>query len=98
MAKIKTPEHYESLPTNIAHNVTNLVTSSFGLVVALAWNDVIQTAVDEFIKPTFGKSGGLVSLFLYAVLVTSLAIILMTELTQLQNRLEAREEKADESS
>ncbi len=98
MVKIKTPNHYQSLPTNIAHNITNLVTSSFGLVVALAWNDVIQTAVDEFIRPAFGKSGGLISLLLYAVIVTILAVVLMTELTQLQNRLEAREEKTDESN
>ncbi len=93
MANIKTPNHYTDLPTNIAHNVTNLVTSSFGLVVALAWNDFIQTAVEEFIRPAFGKGGSLVSLLIYAIIVTILAVVLMTELTHLQNRLKAREEK-----
>jgi hypothetical protein len=64
-----------------------LSTSGFGLVAALAWNNVIQELVTTYIKPLF-PAGSLVSLFLYAVLITALAVIVTYNLSQVVEKLE----------
>lgn len=69
-----------------ASQMLALATSSFGLVAALAWNDTIQQAVKEFIEPRIPGSG-LMSRFLYAVLVSILAIAITYQLSQLHSHL-----------
>lgn len=60
-----------------------LVTSGFGLVSALAWNELIKEAVDVYIKPYFGKTSGLISLAIYAFIVTALAVFITYQLSKL---------------
>ncbi|PJB48507.1 hypothetical protein CO104_01120, partial [Candidatus Collierbacteria bacterium CG_4_9_14_3_um_filter_43_16] len=43
--------------------VITLISTSFGLVAALAWNEAIKEYVDVFIKPYFAKGLGVISLF-----------------------------------
>ena len=61
----------------------NLATSGFGLVAALAWNEFIKELVNNFIKPVTGKFSGIISLFVYAVIVTILAVAVTYNLTKL---------------
>lgn len=60
-----------------------LATSAFGLVAALAWNALIQELVADYIKPLIGGASGIVSLLVYAVLVTVLAVIVTYNLSKL---------------
>jgi len=61
----------------------DLATSGFGLVAALAWNEVIKETVNNYIKPFFGKSSGLISLVIYALLVTLLAVVVTYQISKL---------------
>ncbi len=62
-----------------------LVTSGFGLVSALAWNELIKEAVEVYIKPYFGKNSGLISLAIYALLVTALAVFITYQLSKISD-------------
>jgi uncharacterized membrane protein len=65
-----------------------LSTAGFGLVAALAWNNVIQEAVTTYIKPYLPKGSGVISLFLYAIIVTILAVLVTYNLTKIEEKLE----------
>jgi hypothetical protein len=64
----------------------DLATSGFGLVAALAWNEVIKETVNTYIKPFFGKESGIISLILYAVLITLLAVVVTYNLSKLAEK------------
>lgn len=49
-----------------------LITAAFGLVAALAWNEAIRTTITNFIGT---EDGGLVALYVYAVIVTVIAVL-----------------------
>lgn len=65
-----------------------LVTSAFGLVAALAWNELVKELVKEYIKPIAGGSSGIVSLLIYAVIITVLAVLITYYLTKLVRKPE----------
>ena len=65
-----------------------LSTSGFGLVAALAWNSFIQEVVNSYIKKFFPTGSGLISLFIYAIIVTALAVIVTLQLTKIKERLD----------
>lgn len=88
MPNLKTPDKLEELPLALIKNMITLATSGFGLVVALAWNEVIKTAVAQYIDPLLGKGGGLISLLIYAVVVTILAVLVTMQLANTEKRLE----------
>ena len=73
MDKLK--KEADEIKKQFAKQILTLVTSGFGLVAALAWNEVIKEIVDVYIKPFFGEGSGLVSLFIYALFVTVLVVI-----------------------
>lgn len=62
-----------------------LLTSGFGVVAALAWNDAIQTFVKEYIEPNIPGSG-LISKFIYAILITSLIVFITYQLSAIAAR------------
>lgn len=62
-----------------------LSTSGFGLVAALAWNETIQQVVQDFIEPRIPGSG-LLSKFIYALLITLLAVLITFQLSRLASR------------
>ncbi|MBI3485514.1 hypothetical protein HY025_01065 [Candidatus Daviesbacteria bacterium] len=66
-----------------------LSTSGFGLVAALAWNETIQDFVKEFIEPRIPGSG-LLSKFLYALLITLLAVLITYQLSRLAAHFQQR--------
>jgi hypothetical protein len=59
-----------------------LASAAFGVVAALAWN----SAITALVKQIFGTGGQIVSLFVYAILVTVLAVIVMVNLGKLAER------------
>jgi len=65
-----------------------LVTTGFGLVAALAWNNVITAVIDKYINKFFGNLSGIISLSLYAVVITLLAVLITFNLSKLEGRLE----------
>lgn len=73
----------KEIKKQIATQMLTLATSGFGLVAALAWNEVIQEIVNEYIKPLVGGSSGIISLFIYAVLVTVLAVVVTYNISRL---------------
>src|SRR6266446_6630565 len=75
------------LPVEVVRQMLTLATSGFGLVAALAWNSVIQELVNNYVKKFLPAGTGLVSLFLYAVIVTVLAVTITLQLSNLINRL-----------
>jgi len=66
-----------------------LATSAFGLVAALAWN----SAITELFKKIFGSAQGIIGLFVYAIVVTVIAVMVTTHLGRAQQRLADAEKK-----
>ena len=93
MTKINTPNSVLELPLIVIKNMIALVTSGFGVVVALAWNEAIKATVQEYIDPIFGASSGVISLFIYATIMTVLAVLVTMQLSGIEKRLEKPEEK-----
>ncbi|TMF61468.1 MAG: hypothetical protein E6I16_03870 [Chloroflexi bacterium] len=60
----------------------SLASAAFGVVAALAWN----SAITALVKQIFGAGGEIVTLFLYAILITVIAVIVMVNLAQLAER------------
>lgn len=60
-----------------------LVTSGFGLVAALAWNGLITEIINVYIKPYLGNNSGIISLAIYAIFVTALAVFITYQLSKL---------------
>lgn len=85
--KIQPPKNPKQLPQAIVKQMLVLATSGFGVVAALAWNNVIKEAVDVYIKPYLGQESGLVSLFTYAIIVTALAVIITLQLSKISEKL-----------
>lgn len=65
-----------------------LATSGFGLVAALAWNSLIQEIVNNYVKKFLPTGSGLTSLFIYALVVTILAVFVTYQLSQVKERLQ----------
>lgn len=76
-------KHTLGLSKELGKQILNLATSGFGFVAALAWNEVIKEAVDSYIQPLVGGSSGIISLFIYAVIVTVLAVLVTYNLSRI---------------
>jgi len=72
----------DKLRHEFTERTLKLVTSGFGLVSALAWNEVIKETVNVYIKPFFGKGSGLISLTIYALIVTGLVVFISYQLSK----------------
>ncbi|MDO8573352.1 MAG: DUF5654 family protein [Candidatus Daviesbacteria bacterium] len=83
MAKIKGPGFI--FHRELIKQLITLSTSAFGLAAALAWNETIQQVVKDFIEPRLPGSG-LLSKFIYAALVTLLAVLITFQLSRLSSR------------
>jgi hypothetical protein len=82
--KIRKDAH--KVKKEILTQMLTLATSGFGLVAALAWNSLIQELVETYIKPLVGGASGVISLLIYAVLVTALAVLVTYNLSKLAKR------------
>jgi hypothetical protein len=69
--------------------VTTLVTSAFGFVAALAWNDAIQAFFKQItpFSPNGTSWGLVISNFSYALFITVVVVFVIFQLTNLNKRL-----------
>ncbi len=63
-----------------------LSTSGFGLVAALAWNEAVQEFVKEYIQRFYPDQAGVISKFIYAVIITLFAVMVTYQLSRLASR------------
>ncbi len=92
MAQKETPEEKKeekNFHEELLSQLVTLATSGFGLVAALAWNNTIQEFVKEYIEPKIPGSG-LVSMLVYAVLITVFAVFVTYQLSRLASKVAAR--------
>jgi len=83
MAKVKKlKKGAATLRQELLNEMLRLSTNAFGLVAALAWNEFIKETVKTYIQPVAGKSSGMISLLVYAVIVTILAVGVTYNLTR----------------
>jgi len=68
--------------------MVTLATSAFGMIAALAWNSAITTFVNDYIKTILPIGSGIISLFVYAVFVTFLAVFVTYNLSKMAERFE----------
>jgi large-conductance mechanosensitive channel len=87
MSPIESPASLNELPIALVKNMVTLATGGFGVVVGLAWTEFIKVLVADYLDPILGKNGSLISLFVYATIMTVLAVVVTMQLTQLQKRI-----------
>lgn len=92
MTKLSTKEQ-NRLTIEIIRQMLTLATAGFGLVAALAWNSLIQALVENYIKKWLPDFGEIATLFIYAVIVTILAVFVTYQLSKILRRFEAKDEK-----
>lgn len=66
----------------IAQMVT-LSTAGFGFVAALAWNEAIQSFVNEYVAKYLSVESGVLSRFIYAIVITCVAVLVTYQLSKL---------------
>lgn len=98
MSKLSVPEDPKELPHAIVTQMLTLATSGLGLVSALAWNEFVKTLIDEYVKPFVPQGSHIISLLLYATVVTVLAVIVTLQLTKLQQTIEKTKPLSGKSS
>jgi hypothetical protein len=79
----------QRLHVEIVKQMVTLSTSAFGLVAALAWNSVIQEFVSTYVKKWIPAGGGIISLLIYALIITALAVLITVQLSKLSKRLQS---------
>lgn len=70
--------------------IIQLVTASFGLVAALAWNTLIQSVINLYYPPGVDLTGQLI----YAIVITLFAVLITTNLARLHDKISKKEEQA----
>ncbi|HEV3460560.1 MAG TPA: DUF5654 family protein [Candidatus Dormibacteraeota bacterium] len=60
----------------------SLASAAFGVVAALAWNG----AITALVRQIFGTGAQIVSLFIYAIIITIVAVIVMVNLGKIAER------------
>lgn len=66
----------------------SLATAAFGVVAALAWNELIT----ELVKAYLPAQAGLLGLFMYAIVITVIAVLVIGWLGRLAVRADAKSE------
>ena len=74
----------------LIQQLVSLSTSGFGLVAALAWNEAVQAFVKDYIQKFYPEQSGVISKFIYAVIITIFAVLVTYQLSRLASRLGAR--------
>lgn len=74
----------------LVKQLLTLSTAGFGLAAALAWNETIQTFINERIKPFVAQGSGLLWQAIYATIITVIAVLITYYLTKVTRRLEKK--------
>ena len=86
MAKHTKKVEERSFHRELIQQLVTLSTSGFGLVAALAWNEVVQTFVKEYIQRFYPDQAGVISKFIYAIIITAFAVFITYQLSRLASR------------
>lgn len=86
--KKKETEEEKKLHIEVVRQMLTLATSGFGLVAALAWNEFVKALVENYIKKHLPEGSQTISLLLYALIVTALAVIVTIQLSRLVKSLD----------
>ena len=86
--KLTKKEEEKAFHVELINRMVTLSTSGFGLVAALAWNNVVQEFVNSYLKKFLPTGSGVISLFIYAVIITVFAVFVTYQLAKLQKRVE----------
>lgn len=86
----ETASERKKLHEELIEQMLTLVTSGFGVVAALAWNEAIQAFVKEFLEPKIPGSG-LISKFIYAVIITVFIVVITYELSRIAARFRKKD-------
>ena len=81
-------EKSKDLHIEVVRQMLTLATSGFGLVAALAWNNVVQEFINEYVKKWLPDGSGIISLVIYAIIITVLAVTTTVQLSRVLERLE----------
>jgi len=87
----------DELKVQFVDTFAKLITAAFAMVAALAWNSAIQALINRFIGP---EGDPLIGLFVYAVIVTVIAVIAVVWITRSSAKLQAlvRRKKNEEQN
>ncbi len=81
---------HKKFKQELLKQMVTLATAGFGLVAALAWNEAIQAFVQEYIDKYISVGSGIISRFIYAIVITAFAVLITYQLTKI---VEEEEEK-----
>lgn len=79
----------KKLHQELIKQMLTLATSGFGLVAALAWNSLIQEFVNSYVKKFIPNGGGIISLLIYALVITILAVFVTFQLSKLSEKIQS---------
>lgn len=89
MAEKETKEE-KRLHVEVIKQMVTLSTSGFGLVAALAWNNLIQELINNYIKKWLPGNSGIISLLIYAFVITIIAVFVTVQLSKLSQKLQEK--------
>ena len=89
----RTKEEVKKYQLAVVKQMLTLATSGFGLVAALAWNELIRTFINDYIRTRISVGSGIISLTIYAIIVTIFAVAITLQLSRLVERLGEKEKK-----
>ncbi len=64
-------ESLNNVKSEVMKTMATLITTAFGLIAALAWNEAIKAIILQY----FPKGSGITGLLIYAFLVTIIAVV-----------------------
>ena len=63
-------------------------------MAALSWRDVVREFINSYIRRFFGNASGLISEFIFALIITTLAVIITWRMAKLKDKLLRKKEKS----
>jgi hypothetical protein len=85
----KTKESVKETNKEIVSQALGMVSSAFVLVAALAWNDAIKDLITQYLK----SDTGVVSRFVYAIIVTVIAVVITMRLNKIVQKFKDSEKQ-----
>lgn len=85
--KQKESDRNHKFHIEVIRQMLTLATSGFGLVAALAWNSLIQAIVNDYLKKVLPSGSGIISLLIYALVITLLAVLVTYQLSKILNKI-----------